>query len=144
MKKIILLIALLAVTGTAYAVNLNANSGIVYSGSYTLLNAVTATGAGTAQSFTKINELTVNRVPVSKHMCTATWGGTTPTSIAFDVEGSEDGTNYGDLATVTMTASPTVFHIEKQSVTYIRGNYNSKVGGDGTTSLTLTCTSGGI
>lgn len=105
-----------------------------YTTSNTLLSAVTATGAGTKWNL---------QVPMNNHMCTATWGGTAPTNIIFTIDGSEDGTNFAALATVTMTESPYIFHISKPSVLYIRSTYSSKSSGDTTTSLTVTCTSGG-
>lgn len=81
--------------------------------------------------------------PTENHMCTATWTGTAPSGMVFQVEGSEDGVNFAALATVSMSASPTIFHIKKPAVLYLRVNLVSITGGDSTTGLTLTCTSGG-
>lgn len=101
--------------------------------SISLLNAVTSTGTGTATVLDKL---------LSMHTITVTWGGTAPTSVVVALEGSCDGINYGALTTETITASPTLVHVVNKPVQYIRGNYVSKTGGDGTTSVTMTVDSG--
>jgi hypothetical protein len=140
MKKILFVMCLLAIVSLAYAATYtvevkNTDGGIAYTNSTKLLRAVTATGTG---------NIFWLQVPMSKHMCTVTWGGTVPTDTYVILEGGQDGTNLVSLASTTITASPTSFHIDKPSITHIRGNYVSKTDGDGTTSVTLTCTSGGL
>jgi hypothetical protein len=44
---------------------------------------------------------------------------------------------------VTVTATGTMWHTVNKPVRYVRGNYVSKSGGDGTTAVTLVCTHGG-
>ncbi len=95
---------------------------------YTLLNAVTSTGVGTAQTLYK---------PMHLFNCNLATGGTTPTDWSITLEGSIDGTTYGTLAS---DASPNyTFQAIDKPVNYIRGNYVSKTGGDATTSFTLKC-----
>ncbi len=103
-------------------------------GTYTLLSAVTATGDGTAvdMGFT-----------VSQFTVLTTWGGTAPTNIATALKGSIDNSSYIVLTANTMTASPNMYFTTAKPVRYIKGNYGSKSGGDGTTSLTMKCTAGG-
>jgi len=98
----------------------------------TLLNAVTATGAGAS---------TPIGIPFTKFTCVSTWGGTVPTSELINVEGSLDGTTWVVLVQTTVSASPTIYSTSGgHAVFYIRGNYVSKVVGDATTSATLKCT----
>jgi len=78
----------------------------------------------------------------SRYACTATWGGTAPTSITFWVQLTDETGVYDDTngdAVVTMTASPWRFYIINRAGQFIRGKRISKVGGDATTSLTLKC-----
>jgi len=111
-------------------------------GNYTLLSAVTSTGAGTAKCFYKVSS--GREAAVSQHGCTSTWSGTAPTNIVHNLECSTDGRNFETCGAVTMTASPTLTYIDKPGLFCIRDNYVSKSGGDGTTALTTTCRSGGI
>lgn len=102
----------------------------------TLLSGVTATGAGAVTDL---------GAPVSQHACTVTIGGTAPTSVTVGLYGSQDGINFQLLGTQqVITTSGTIFQIlNSPGIRYILGNYVSKVGGDGTTSVTLSVTSGG-
>jgi hypothetical protein len=98
----------------------------------TLFNAVTATGAGTAVPI---------GIPFTKFTCVNTWGGTVPTNEVVDLEGSLDNSVWVQLVRTTVTASPTIYSTSGgHAVFYIRGNYISKSGGDGTTSVTMKCT----
>lgn len=143
MKRITLFILILCcIAGGAQAATqtLYAAGGALHTQSYTLLSAVTGTGAGTASTFTYLGRA---NVPISKHMCTGTWGGTAnPTQVVFTLDCAEDGANYAACASVTMTASPTIFHVDKPGVVGVRGNVTSFTGGTAPT-FTLTCTSGG-
>ena len=100
----------------------------------TILNAVTATGAGAALALGSL---------LSKHSVTLTWGGTVPISAVVALEGSQDGTNYVAMKTIIMDASPYIQAVVNVPVKYVRGNYVSKVGGDGTTAITMTYSGGG-
>lgn len=99
-----------------------------YSGTATLLSGVVSTGAGSSESL---------QVTCSRFTVTVTWGGTSPTNTVVNLEGSIDGTNFGILGTSTVTATGTMFHVVDKPVNHIRGNYVSKSGGDGTTSVTM-------
>lgn len=93
----------------------------------TLLNAVTATGAGEALDLSSV-------VTNFTHM--VTWGGTVPTNTVVRLEGSIDGVNWATLDSQTVTATNSIYFVTGKPVRYIRGNYVSKSGGDGTTSVT--------
>ena len=99
-----------------------------------LLNAVTGTGAGDTMDIECV---------LSQFTCVVKWGGTTPTNTVVRLEGSIDGTVWGSLAEVTVTATGTMFHIVNKPVQFIRGNYVSKSGGDATTAVTLDVVAGG-
>lgn len=99
--------------------------------SYDLLKSATATGAGTV--------LDLGNPTFSEFTCAVTWGGTTPTNTVVDLEGSIDNSTYDELATETITATGTMFHVVDKPVRYIRGEYVSKSGGDATTAVTLKC-----
>lgn len=100
----------------------------------TLLSAVTSTGTGTALDLGSV---------LSKHTVMLTWGGTVPTSISAALEGSLDNTNFYSIGSVDMNASPYMYHVVNKPVRYVRGNYIGKVGGDGTTALTMNYAGGG-
>lgn len=136
MKKILLLTVLVIMfASTCFAVDLeNVTNSKPYKEKITLLSAKTATGAGTAEPM---------KVPLSDFTCHVTWGGTAPTNTVVTLEGSIDNTTYATLSTMTITASGTMWHIANKPVNYIRGNYVSKSGGDGTTAVTLICIAGG-
>ena len=106
----------------------------------TLLNAVIATGPGTG---VRLPSNTLGTV-TSSFTCVVTWGGTTPTNTVVALEGSLDNLIYFVLSTNTVTSSPTPFFVTDKAVKYIRGNYVSKSGGDGTTAVTLVCQPGGF
>jgi hypothetical protein len=102
---------------------------------YTLLNAVTSTGIGSEVDTGKM---------FGKWHCTVTLGGTAPTSVSVSVlfsdkSGVYDTSGLG-IPAQTVTASPTKLQITSYYGRYIKGNYISKVGGDGTTAVTLSCT----
>ncbi len=101
----------------------------------TLLNAVTSTGDGTPVDL----GFTVSRFTV-----TIVWGGLIPTSTITTLKGSIDNITFATLVTQTSTASGDMYHVVNKPVRYILGGYTSKVGGDGTTSVTMKCTAGGI
>ena len=143
MKKMIVLAGLLLallVPGISSAGIVVMHDSFPATESYTLFSAVTATGAGTAQCLVWRGYT----MPTQNHNCTATWSGTAPTNIVFNVNCGESATKIGNCSTQTMTASPWVFQLNKPATVCMQGDYVSKSGGDGTTALTLTCTSGGI
>lgn len=119
MKKIILVLAIVLLASTAFGLH-----------NYALLNAVTSTGTGSSINLnTYMDEFT----------CVVTWGGTTPTNTVVALQGSLDDTTFAALATETITATGTMFHVVDKSVRYVRGNYVSRSGGDATTAVTLKC-----
>ena len=146
MKKLFIpiLIALtLAWCGSAFAVALHLPA-VIPSGSSgtqpleatnTLLSAVTATGQGTAVDLGG---------HASSHTCIVTTSGTAPTTIVFSLWGSIDNslfvTTGSNTYTIATAASQIVF-ITGKPVRYLKGSYDSKTGGDGTTAVTMTCTS---
>ena len=131
MKKITLfiLIMLLMAVSTAFAKDLIGPD----AAPITLMSAQMITGTATEHQLTR---------SANQFSCEATWGGTVPTSITFWVQLADTTTVYdsasGD-AEVTMTASPKRFYLIYKAGKFIRANYISKVGGDGTTSLTVKC-----
>jgi len=96
-------------------------------GPFTLLDAVTSTGCGTGQKLG--NDYSLFTVTIK-------WGGTAPTSVETVLQGSIDGTDYYDLKTLTSTTSFLMHHVSSKPVKWIKACYNSKVGGDATTSVT--------
>lgn len=141
MKKFIIAIAMVVLATYGFAAETiqvkTVDGSDPYMNSYRLFSAVSTSNT------TSTGPAKFLQMPISKHMCTGTWAGTVPTSLIFTVDGSEDGANFVPLATVTMTSSPYVFHIDKPSIVYTRGTTSTSVGGDNTTKFTLTCTSGG-
>lgn len=121
MKKILLVLAMVLIASSAFAVH-----------NYTLLNAVTATGTGETLDLVAYSD---------EFTCVVTWGGTTPTNTIVALQGSLDGTTFAALTTQTITATGQMFHVADKFVRYIRGNYVSKSVGDATTSVTLKCSS---
>lgn len=97
-------------------------------GTVTLLDAVTATGAGAGLSLEGI---------IARHTFTIVWSGTTPTNTVVALEGTIDGVTWASLATVTATGSGTMAHIVDKPVMMVRANYVSKSGGDATTAVTV-------
>ncbi len=136
-KKLFLLIALSAamlfVPVTSQGVSLD------QSPRYALLYQVTAIGIGSAKDFGFVSQMVTCHIVV---------GGTAPTSVDVQVLGSIDKTTYTNMMSSDHTytiASPdtqtfTISGIQSQ---WYKGEYVSKVDGDGTTSVTFTCVSGG-
>lgn len=94
----------------------------------TLLNAATATGAGT----------TIGRAPAEKtfHLIGSTTNGAGAATVY--VQGSNDGTNYITLATLTLTLSTTVSSdgcVITAPWVYLRGNVNAISGTGASVSL---------
>lgn len=98
---------------------------------YVLMKSATATGAGTV--------LDLGNPMFAEFTCAVTWGGTAPTNTVVDLEGSIDNSTFDELATETVTATGTMFHVVDKPVRYIRGEYVSKSGGDATTAVTIKC-----
>jgi hypothetical protein len=94
-----------------------------------MLNAVTATGTGTA---------------ADKFACTMTWAGTAPSNVVWALMGSIDGVNYVPLYTQTSTASPDYFFVYFRPARWILGDYVSNSGADETTAISVTCFAGGL
>lgn len=101
---------------------------------YVLLTASTGTGDGTAVDL---------GFTVSQFSVLTIWGGTAPTNIVTSLKGSIDGTYYVTLSSNAMTGSPNMYFITSKPVRYIKGSYDTKSGGDGTTSVTMKVTAGG-
>lgn len=102
-----------------------------------LLDGKVATGAGTA-----VDLQGVSNVPVEKFTCMLTAAGTAATSFTMILEGSINGINFYGLVTNTYTvatADTAMFHVVNKGVKYIRGNFSSKSGGDGTSAITMEC-----
>lgn len=93
---------------------------------HTLLNAATATGAGSTQK--------VSQIP-SHHTVAATMGGTVvATAVTVDLEGSIDDTTWFQLARHAftageITAEAAMFHVIDKPVRYIRANLITLTGG---------------
>jgi hypothetical protein len=137
-KKLFLVLVLcLALTGAAYADDLFNSAGPL-----TLLSAQTSTGNGSvvALGFT-----------TTKITCHITYGGTAPTTVTVSLLGSINNVTYGTLtigsaSTFVYTiadATSNSFSVMYQPVKYLKGNYVSKTGGDGTTAITMICGVGG-
>lgn len=146
----LLLIAALLVPVFAVQPVLAADSVYLYdsvvpsTGSYTVISALTTTTTGTTYTkcFYKISS--GREAAVSKHGFTATWGGATPTNIAFDLLCSTDGVSFWTCGTETMTSSPWGTSIDIPGLFCVGANYVSKSGGDATTSFTIKGRSGGL
>ena len=93
---------------------------------HTLLNAATATGAGSTQR--------VFAIPTA-HTVVATMGGTVvATAVTVDLEGSLDDTTWFVLSSHAfdageITASAAMFHVADKPVKYVRANLNTLTGG---------------
>jgi len=93
---------------------------------HTLLNAATATGAGSSQK--------VSQIP-SEHSVQATMGGTVvATAVTVDLEGSLDDSNWFQLAQHAfsagdITAEGALFHVQDKPVRYVRANLITLTGG---------------
>jgi hypothetical protein len=100
-----------------------------------LLNAATATPTtGSVVSLGKSATL---------HKCDFVLGGTAPVSVTVSFMVGNNATTPTTVATHTYTvATPTTKSFEAEYAgQYIQASYDSKVGGDATTSVTLICTS---
>lgn len=82
-----------------------------------------------------------------KRTCTITTAGTAPTTVTVSLYGSIDNsTSYVQLASHTYTvatADTKMFHVVNKPVRWVKGRYDSKTGGDGTTTVKLDCVAGG-
>ena len=93
---------------------------------HTLLNAATATGAGSTQK--------VSMIP-SSHTVAATMGGTVvATAVTVDLEGSLDDSTWFTLASHAftageITAEAAMFHVADKPVRYVRANLTTLTGG---------------
>ena len=93
---------------------------------HTLLNAATATGAGSSQK--------VSQIP-SQHTVAATMGGTVvATAVTVDLEGSIDDTTWFQLARHVfsageISAEAAMFHVIDKPVRYVRANLIALTGG---------------
>ena len=97
---------------------------------YNILNAATATGAGSEVGFGKSQEILTFQVDATG----------SPTAVVMDIEGSLDGTNFAQLAQHTFSADEiaaqlAIFHISGKPVEQIRANLTTLTGG---TSPTVT------
>jgi hypothetical protein len=151
MKKLLLMLIILCLTmfsanapAADVVVDLYTIGGVAFTNSYSLLTAVTTTGTtGDARYFKKYHS-GEPAVPISKHMFTAIWSGVTPSNLVFTINCSQNGTNYGTCASVTMTESPTIIHMDKPGVTYVSSTLVSRSNGSTNTAITVTGTSGGL
>lgn len=101
--------------------------------SLTLLNAQTSTGLGSEYKLDKAYQF---------HRCMALWGGTIPTNIRFGIHFTDESEVYDTVnyeVDITITSSPWRFYMVNKGGKFVKGNYISKSGGDGTTSMTLKC-----
>lgn len=95
-----------------------------------LLNAATATGAGSAFTL---------RVMPTKHTVAATMGGTVvATAVTVDLEGSIDNSTWFTLAShvftaAQITAEAAMFHVIDKPVRYARLNLITLTGGNAPT-----------
>ena len=93
---------------------------------HTLLNAATATGAGSTQK--------VSQIP-SHHTVAATMGGTVvATAVTVDLEGSLDDTTWFQLArhafsAADISAEGAMFHVIDKPTKYVRANLITLTGG---------------
>jgi hypothetical protein len=109
----------------------------------TLLSAVTSTGDGTEVDIYTTRTGVDKSAWAANFTCTVTLAGTAPTSVIVAVKGGiVTGTAHASLATHTYTVATVdtkTFHVTSKGIRYITGNFTSKVGGDGTTAVTLRC-----
>lgn len=101
-------------------------------GAIAVMTAKTSTGDGTAYDIGFR----------ARQACTITLGGTSPTSVTITGKRSTDtGTTYASIFTHTYTvATPSTqaFDVEYLG-RYWKFSFDSKVGGDGTTAVTIKC-----
>jgi hypothetical protein len=133
MKTLIALVVCLLIPFCVFAASLDESSVIF------LCSSVTATG-DCASDGIDIG------FQSSKFRCWVSFAGTAPTSVIIKLKGAGALSDvYSTDVTHTVTYSDTdswSFLINK-SLRFIKGNYTSKVGGDGTTAVTLKCRAGG-
>ena len=97
---------------------------------YLMLDAATATGAGSAIGFKQMQENVTFQVDITG----------APTAVTVDIEGSVDGTPAAQLAQHAMTAgeltaTTAIFHISGKPVGNVQANVTALTGG---TSPTVT------
>lgn len=99
---------------------------------YTLLTANTAGLTGTAQDLT---------FTATKHYCVITTAGTAPTSVVVSLYMSIDNSAFPTTLTHTYTigTATTRSFAAMYPARYVKGSFDSKVGGDATTTVTLKC-----
>lgn len=137
-KKYILTLALIVVVLLGGA-GLSSQAVAQEANTLLLLDAVTATGDGKAKGI---------GFTTSKVTCHIRVTGTAPTSVDVNVKGSIDNTTYtvmviGDHTYTIATAGTQTFSIRNRDASLLQGVYVSRVGGDGTTAVTLQCSVGG-
>jgi hypothetical protein len=87
----------------------------------TLLDAVTATGAGTTQALESI---------CKSFSCVITYATAAPTAATVKLQGSNDGTNFVDLGSTTDVSATTVgFAVADKPFGIIRGNLTAYTAG---------------
>jgi hypothetical protein len=121
--------------GTAYADQLSVKSpGIVPEATNVLLNKVTSTG---------VQQVVDLGATATNFTCACDFSGAAPISVVVYLEGAIYPGVYPAIASQTVTYSDIhswEFHVTDKPVRYLRGNYVSKVGGDATTAVFMTCT----
>jgi hypothetical protein len=136
MKKALIVLAIMALAVPALAVE---DVSFTWTGPITVLAATASTGIG--------SEIDLGR-QYDKFSCTAVVGGTQPTSATFGIvlagkSGIYDSTGIEDSVTLLgATGTTKRWYTVNKSGRYIKGNYVSKVGGDGTTTVAIVCTAG--
>jgi len=119
-RIIVILVLMVTLVSSSFAVNLQQSIQLI---------STNATGAGSA---------TMLQHPFSIHGWVVTWSGTVPTSVLVNLEGSLDGTTWYIIKQLTVTTSGTADTESGYMANYVRANYVSKVGGDATTTVTVT------
>ena len=85
----------------------------------TLLDAATATGAGTEQHLKSIpSDFTIQTLHTGS-----------PTTVVLDIEGSIDDKNYVQIAQHTLAAATDMFHISGKPMEWIKANITTLTGG---------------
>ena len=92
----------------------------------TLLDAVEATGAGSSVSMGKFTNEAQSKGSCKSFTVEVTASGA-PTAVTMDLEGSIDGTNFGQLAQHVLvagelTAKLAIFHVINKPVYFVRAN----------------------
>lgn len=120
MKKLLLLVTLLALAMPAHAEK------------YLLLDAATATGAGS-----DVNTYTVDSETLGLHSVQVNTTGS-PTAVTVALEGSLNDDNYVALATHSFSAAEisagyAMFHVVNKPVKHLRANVTTLTGGSSPT-----------